>query len=135
MIRKVRFSAHSGLTATGDAQRFAAMIWSPNATPVPAEPRQAASPGEKQNCPRPSPFLIITQEAQAMSCPGRSAPRCSHLCLTGSLGSHQPGHHFPEATANSSTSQSLTHTNLPSEKIKKVLNNTRGSPPRLHLSS
>ena len=31
--------------------------------------------------------------------------------------------------------QSLTHTNLPSEKIKKVLNNTRGSPPRLHLSS
>lgn len=36
--------------------------------------------------------------------PWRSAPRCSHLCLTGSLGSHQPGHGFREATANSSTS-------------------------------
>ncbi|CAN0571558.1 unnamed protein product [Rangifer tarandus platyrhynchus] len=26
------------------------------------------------------------------------------IAISGSLGSHQPGHHFPEATANSSTS-------------------------------
>lgn len=40
---------------------------------MPAEPRHAAKPGKKQNCPCPFPLVTITQEARSVSCPRPSS--------------------------------------------------------------
>lgn len=89
---RIGVSTHSRLTAAGDTQQ-SPVIWNPQATQVPAEPRPMARLEEKN---RTVHVPVPPRRLSACPAPGQPAPRCSLFCLQSHVAPLSSAQHCPE---------------------------------------